>query len=84
MNLTGQPNIKISYYLDPDTNILYITFMDDLAVVLGIITIENTKVRSLMEALSLISQEQVTTLMTQIGYRTSYEVQTNVAEVIFG
>ena len=84
MDLTNQPNIKISYSLDPDTNILYMTFMDDLGVVLGMLTIENTKVRSLMDALSLISQEQVTTLMTQIGYRSSYDVQANTAEVIFG
>jgi len=84
MDLTNQPNIKISYSLDPDTNILYMTFMDDLGVVLGMLTIENTKVRSLMDTLSLISQEQVTTLMTQIGYRSSYDVQANTAEVIFG
>lgn len=84
MDLTSQPNIKIAYDLDPDTNILYITFMDDLAVVLGTLSIELVKVRSFMEALSLISQEQVTSLMAQVGYRSSYDVQANTAEVIFG
>lgn len=83
MDLTNQPNIKLAYDLDPDTNTLTITFMDDLDVVLGIITIENTKYRSLMGAMATMSQERITTLMTQIGYRASYDVQANTAEVIF-
>jgi len=84
MDLTNQPNIKFAYDLDPDTNIITITFMDDLDVVLGIITIENTKYKSLLEAMMIMSQERITTLMTQVGYRTSYDIQANTAEVIFG
>jgi hypothetical protein len=84
MDLTDKPKIRLFYELDEDTNILTITFKDDLDVELGTIEIENSKYRSFMKALALMSEERVTTLMEQVGYKVTYDIQSLIGEVSFG
>ena len=82
MDLTNQPIIKFAYALD-EVGILNITIMDGSDAVLGTMIVENAKYRSLMDALSTMAQERVTSFMPQTGYRVAYEVQSNTAEVTF-
>jgi len=84
MDLTNQPSLIVDYELDEVTNILTATIKDSSAVVLGTIIIENSKYRSLMRALTVAADERVTSLMTQVGYRVEYDIQSNSSEVKFG
>ncbi len=83
MDLTSQPIIKTSYEVDPDTEILTITFKDGSDVVIDTLIIENVKYRSLMKALEIISSERITSLMTQVGHRTVYWAQTSEGVTTF-
>lgn len=84
MDLTGLTDFKTTYSLDPDTDVLTVTFLTLADVVLGTIVIENNKYKAIMEALALISTERVTPLMEHIRHRVFYAVQTNEAMVSFG
>lgn len=84
MDLTAQPTLYITYELDPDTNILTMYIKDESNFSLGTIVIENSKYKSLMQAMALMAEERVTTLMAQTGYRNFYNVQDNTAEIVFG
>jgi hypothetical protein len=84
MNLTGQTTIRTYYTLDPDTNILTIEIKDEADVLLDTIIIENTKYRSLMKAMALMSEERVTSLMEQIGFKVSYDIQSEIGVIKFG
>lgn len=84
MNLTNQPNLKFTYELDEDTNILTVTIKDGSSVELGTFVIENGKYRSFVRALTIAADERVTSLMPQTGFRVEYDIQSNSSEVSFG
>lgn len=84
MDLTGQDTLRVYYALDPDTNVLTISIKDGLDVDLGEIIIENTKYRSLMKALTVMSEERVTSLMEQTDYKVAYDIQSLIGEITFG
>jgi hypothetical protein len=84
MNLVNQPNLKFTYELDEDTNILTVTIKDGSSVELGTFVIENSKYRSFVRALTIAADERVTSLMPQTGFRVEYDIQSNTSEVSFG
>jgi len=84
MDLKDKSIVRTFYDLNEDTNILTITFKDELDVGIGTIEIENTKYRSLMRALALMSEERVTSLMEQVGYKVTYDIQSLIGEISFG
>lgn len=83
MDLTDKPTIKTAYEVDPDTNILTITFKDSADVEIGTLVIENVKYKSLMAALQLIASDRITSVMTQVGHRTIYRSYMDEGETIF-
>jgi hypothetical protein len=83
MDFVGETIIKTSYAVDEDTGILTITFKDHADVVIDTLVIENIKYKSLIKALGIIADERITSLMTQVGHRTTYLALTNAAETVF-
>jgi len=84
MDLKDKTLVRTFYDLNEDTNILTITFKDELDVELGVIEIENNKYRSLMRALVLMSEERVTSLMEQVGHKVTYDIQSFIGVIEFG
>jgi rRNA-processing protein FCF1 len=83
MDLTSKLTIRTSYEVDPDTNILTIAFKDEYDVVIDTIRIENIKYKAFIKALGIIADERITSLMVQVGQRTTYTALTSKAETVF-
>jgi len=84
MDLTNKPIIKISSSLDSDTNIITLTFKDDVDTVLGTVAIEHSKLQSLTNAVEIFSKELIKGLVTKTGFRMGYDVQSKGTEIKFG
>lgn len=84
MDLRDKPILYTHYSLDDETGIVTISIRDDSNIELGSIVIENSKYRSFLRAMTLMSEERVTSIMEQVGYRTTYDVQKFVGLIEFG
>lgn len=84
MDLTNKPIINVSSYIDEVTNIITLTFKDDVATVLGTVAIEHSKLYSLVNAIEIFAKELTKDLITKTGFRMGYDVQSKGTEIKFG
>ena len=60
MDLTSQPELRLSFEVDKDTNIVTMTVNNDSYSTLGTIVIENSKLKPLMKALTFLVEARTT------------------------
>ena len=86
MDLSGQGTIKTVWEKDDITGLVTVTFKDSTeAVILGTITLEQNKFRSMMDALGEVGRYYFPdTLPGRVKHRTVFENSTNKAATTFG
>lgn len=85
MDLSGTQTLKLEYSLDEILGLVTLTFKNSSNVVLGTIVQDRIRLKSTLDALKLMGQENISDLDNTLqGYRMLFDKNQGTAEVEFG